>query len=415
VLDPMKSVCLVTQSDYQVDPRVRRKAEALVADGYTVDVLALRAARGEKHYTLNGVNVCTVSLGKKRGSFARYVFEYAAFFLWAFVRVPLQMRKRRYAVIDVNTLPDFLIFAPAIARRMGAKLVLDMHEITPEFYRSKYAIAESSWMVRFVKRVEKRSIDFADHVITINEPIKKLLESRGLPASKCSVVMNSVDEALFASAPAGSAPAMVRRPRQFVMMYHGTLTAIYGLDIAIRAFGEANKRMPGAEFWILGNGPEKKSLEDLARKVGLQEKVKFLGNVLPQEVPQWLNCCDAGVLATRRDVFLDYSFSNKLSEYIITSKPVISSRLKTIRHYFSEDALAFFEPNNPSDLAKQMVRLYSNRDIRVKFSERARQEYAPINWDVMKERYLKLMDRATGAKAASSLQPATVIKPVSQS
>ncbi len=412
----MKIICILVQNYYEIDIRVRRKAEALVAAGYSVDVLALASSFSkEKSYNLNGVNVCTLSLGKKRGSLVRYLYEYAAFFVWCFAKLLALTGKRKYSIIDVNNLPDFLVFAATYARLRGAKVVFDMHEITPEFYMSKYRMRENHFLIRLLKFVEKISFGFADHVITINEPIKKLLESRGLPASKCSVVMNSVDESLFASTPTGTAPAMVRKPGQFVMMYHGTLTAIYGLDIAIRAFGEANKRMPGAEFWILGNGPEKKSLEDLARKVGLHERVKFLGNVLPQEVPQWLNCCDAGVLATRRDVFLDYSFSNKLSEYIITGKPVISSRLKTIRHYFSEDALAFFEPNNPSDLAKQMVRLYSNRDIRVKFSERARQEYAPINWDVMKERYLKLMDRATGAKAASSLQPATVIKPVSQS
>src|SRR5437870_5347112 len=100
----IESVCFVTQSDYQVDPRVRRKAEALVEAGYAVDVLALRPPGGEQSYTLNGVNVRTISLGKKRGSLPRYIFEYAAFFLWAFVRVPLQMRRRQYAVIDVNTL-----------------------------------------------------------------------------------------------------------------------------------------------------------------------------------------------------------------------------------------------------------------------------------------------------------------------
>jgi len=127
----MKSVCQVVQNIYDIDPRVRRKAEALVAAGYTVDVLALRAEGGKKTYTLNGVNVRTLSLGKKRGSLARYFYEYAAFFLWTFIRVPWQMLARRYAVVDVNSLPDFLIFAPVVARWMGAKLILDLHEITP--------------------------------------------------------------------------------------------------------------------------------------------------------------------------------------------------------------------------------------------------------------------------------------------
>src|SRR2546426_11672412 len=153
----MKSVCILVQSPYEFDCRVRRKAEALVAAGYSVDVLALRSSPTRKTYTLNGVNVYTVSLGKKRGSLARYVFEYFAFFLWALVRVPLQMRRRRYAVIDVNTLPDFLIFASIFARWKGAKLILDMHEITPEFYVSKYGIAESSWLVRLLKHLEKVS------------------------------------------------------------------------------------------------------------------------------------------------------------------------------------------------------------------------------------------------------------------
>jgi hypothetical protein len=129
----MKSICLLVQNVYDFDPRVRRKAEALAAAGYVVDVLALRPPDGRTTYTLNGVNVHTIALGKKRGSLVQYFFEYAAFFAWAFVRVPLQMRRRHYAVVDVNTLPDFLVFAPILARWMGAKIVLDMHEITPEF------------------------------------------------------------------------------------------------------------------------------------------------------------------------------------------------------------------------------------------------------------------------------------------
>ena len=62
---------------------------------------------------------------------------------------------------------------------MGAKLVLDMHEITPEFYMSKYGITASSSTVRLLTFLEKISMKFADHVITINEPIEDLLVSRG--------------------------------------------------------------------------------------------------------------------------------------------------------------------------------------------------------------------------------------------
>ena len=142
------------------------------------------------------------------------------------------------------------------------------------------------------------------------------------------------------------------------MMYHGTVTHIYGLDIALQGFAKVHQDMPGAEFWILGTGTEMKALETLAGELGVTSKVRFLGLVRPQEIPSWMKRCDVGVLATRQDIFLDLSFSGKLSEYIIMGKAVIASRLKTIRYYFAEDALGYFEPHNPSDLAKQMIGLY---------------------------------------------------------
>src|SRR5688500_17202045 len=111
-MEPKPSICIIDQSYYDFDARVRRKAEALVAAGYSVDVLCLRYTDRPPQYTLNGVNVYTLSLGKKRGSLVRYALEYLAFFLWVLVRVPLMMRRKHYSVVDVNTLPDFLIFAP---------------------------------------------------------------------------------------------------------------------------------------------------------------------------------------------------------------------------------------------------------------------------------------------------------------
>ena len=405
----MKSVCILLQNHYEIDIRVRRKAEALVSAGYTVDVLALQSSYSTaKMYMLEGVNVHTISLGKKRASLVRYFFEYLAFLLWAFFKLSRLIRTRHYSVIDVNNLPDFLVFAGAFAKWKGAKIVFDMHEITPEFYISKYKIAEKSWLIWMLKWVERASFNFADHVITINEPIQRLLESRGLAASKSTVIMNSVDETLFASV-SGTSPDISEPTSQhrFVMMYHGTLTHIYGLDIAIEAFGMAHREMPGAEFWILGNGPEKKSLEALSGKLGLESKVKFVGSVLPEEVSQWLKRCDIGVLATRRDIFLDFSFSNKLSEYIIMGKAVISSRLKAIRHYFSEESLAFFEPHDTSELARQMVRMYADPVRRIELAARSKEEYAPICWKVMKARYLKVMDELSGN---SALRPAEAIE-----
>jgi glycosyltransferase involved in cell wall biosynthesis len=396
----MKSVCLIVQNVYDSDPRVRRKAEALIDAGYSVDVLALRAPDTKKKiYSLNGVRVRTVSLGKKRGSLTRYLYEYIAFFLWAFVQAPVQMLRMRYAVIDVNSLPDFLIFAPILARWMGAKLILDLHEITPEFYMSKYGIGETSWTIRLLKYLERISIAFADRVITISEPIEDLLAGRGLPRSKSTVIMNAVDEARFAI-PYSQPHARISPNREkFVMMYHGTLTPIYGLDLAIEALALVHEQMSEAELWILGSGTEKAALAELARAMGLSSKVKLVGQVPSHDIPAWLEGCDVGILPIRRDVFLNFAFPNKLPEFIVMGKPVIFPRLKAIRHYFSENALAYFEPNDPVDLSRQMLRIYRNRELCAELTSKSLKEYQTIRWSVMKQRYLTLVQHLGETKA----------------
>jgi glycosyltransferase involved in cell wall biosynthesis len=393
-----KTICMLLQSHYEFDIRVRRKAEALVAAGYEVDVLALRSpGNPASTFTLCGVNVHTLSLGKNRGSLARYIFEYGAFFIWALAKLFLLDRTRNYAVVEANTLPDFLIFAGAVARWKGALLILDMHEITPEFYISKYGIAQESWLAGLLRWIESASFRYADRVITINAPIQALLESRGLAPEKSMVLMNAVDELMFSREVAAFKPEPAPEGR-FVFMYHGTLTRMYGLDIAIEAFALAHARMPGAEFWILGSGPEKPALESLVAAHHLESSVRFVGSVFPEQIPAWLCQCDVGLLSTRRNLFLEYSFSNKLSEYIIVGKAVIVSRLKTIRSYFSEEALAYFEPDDAADFAVQMLRLFQSSSLRENQAQQARVEYAPICWEVMKQRYLVLVGHLSGSE-----------------
>jgi glycosyltransferase involved in cell wall biosynthesis len=388
----MKTICVITQSVYDSDPRVRRKAEALSASGYDVDALALRAYGGKAAYDLGGVHVRTCPLGKERGSLLRYAFEYAAFFLWACVRVTIQTWRRRYVVVDVNTLPDFLIFAGIFARWMGARLVLDMHEITPEFYMSKYGIGENSPAIRLLRYFERISFRFADRVVTVNVPILNLLCARGLDPAKTTVMVNAADEARFSGAISAAKAQHGDDTSKFVMMYHGTLTKIYGLDIAIEAFAQVHEEMVGAELWILGSGPEAGALNELVGKLGLESKVRLVGQVQSSSIPEWLTRCDIGILPIRRDVFLDFAFPNKLPEFIIMGKTVIVSRLKAIEYYFSDDALAYFEPNSILDLSVQMLRVYRDRELRNRLAELARKENEGICWDRMKARYRDLVD-----------------------
>ncbi len=387
----MESICLIVHNYYDIDPRVRRKAGSLIDAGYCVDVIAMRpTSRNKKRmYELDGVHVFTLPLQKKRGSIARYIFEYFAFFIMAFLKVSVMMLRKKYKVIDVNSIPDFLVFSALIPKILGARVILDMHEIMPEFYVNKYHVRENHWLIKLIKLQERISIFFADHVLTINEPIQKLLQTRGLKPEKSTIITNSVDEKLFSRAQSKTSK---HDSKKFIMMYHGTLTPLYGLDIALNAFALVHKEIPEAEFWIIGDGTERAKLEELVYNQVIEEKVKFFGVVPQQEIPKWLSKCDMGIMATRQDKFLDLSFSNKLPEYIVMGKPVIISRLKTINYYFSENALTFFKPHNVSNLAQKMLELYKNPELRKKKADQAVKEYAKINWSIMERRYLNAIN-----------------------
>lgn len=381
-------ICMVTQSHYPTDPRVRREAETAVAAGWGVFVLSLRGEGEPRRRHLNGVTVLTLSLAKKRGRPVRYLFEYVCFFLWAsWTLIFLQLR-HGFGIIQVHTLPDFLVFSALVPRLLGARVILDLHEIMPEFFASKYQIPDDHPAMKGLLFIERLSARFADTIITVNDPIKDLLVRRGFPPAKITVVMNSADESLFDGA-RSSHPIPQRGG--FALMYHGTLTSIYGLDIAVRSLNIIRRAIPDVHFHILGEGPEEENLRRLAEQLQLEEHITFHGRVPLERIPSYLSGGDIGVLPTRQDRFLDLSFSNKLLEYICMKKPVACSRLFTTGVYFRESSLAYFQPHDPADLASRIISLYRDRGARDAQVASALQDYEKIRWPIMKERYLQLL------------------------
>ena len=82
--------------------------------------------------------------------------------------------------------------------------------------------------------------------------------------------------------------------------------------------------------------------------------------------------------------------------------------------YFSPESLAYFEPNSPQSLARQIVGVVHDLKLRESLAKNARKEYGPISWNVMKERYLELVARLCGEEspASSPIPTQTVGEPV---
>jgi len=390
---------MIVQNYYDIDPRVRRKAQSLISEGYTVDVIALQPPeRKQNPYVLNNVTVYGIPLGKRRASLMRYLFEYFWFFIRASYTVNKLMQNIKYDIIDINTLPDFLVFAAFGPKQNGAKVILDLHESMPEFYQSKFGVSENNFIIRLLRWQENLSINFSDWVLTIHEPMQAIFEKRGLDPAKATVLTNSVDPKPFQRF---IETKSIESDNPFVFMYHGTLTRLYGLDIAVNAFSIASDNMPGSEFWIIGDGPEMVSLQKQIDSLPIRDSIKLIGRVPKDDIPEWLEKCNAGVLPTRKDIYTEISFSNKLPEYIIMRKPVLLSRLKIIRHYFKENSLLFFEPENVDALAENMIRAFRDHDLRSELIDSALEDYEKINWATMSARYISAVRKLTSEEYQS--------------
>jgi glycosyltransferase involved in cell wall biosynthesis len=315
--------------------------------------------------------------------------EYAAFFLFTLFKLNILDAREKIDVVQVCNLPDILVFAAIIQKLKKRRIIVDMHEIMPEFFMSKFGVCRESFIVKMLVFVERISLLFADEVMTVNEPIKKIFEKRAIPGRSIEVVMNTMDE---------STGGRVGKKDHcgFNCVYHGTITELYGLDMALLGFSKAFEHAGDMLFHIFGEGPELRKLRWLARDLGVERNVVFHGHVPYQEMMQRLGEMDLGILALRKDVFLNLSFSNKLAEYIFLKIPVVTSDLDSVKYYFGEDQILYYESGNAEDLSRKILYAYLNREKIGAMSEAALDRYREIDWSVMEKRYLRVIDGERG-------------------
>jgi len=378
----MKRLCMVVFNYYEIDSRVKRHAEFLAECGWNIDIIALKSSFEKTHRMFPTITVYELPVAKKRGTFLRYLFQYFAFCTLSFILLSYLYLKNRYHVIQINNLPDFLVLSALLPRLMGCPVILDMHEITPEFFSSKYGIRETHGLIRFLKYVERLCINFSSHVITVNESIRELLISRGVQPEKVSTILDSADERLFVHRD------MNHRAPPFIIMYHGTLTDLYGIDTAIRSLGHLPQEcLINLEMRIAGDGPEEDHLKRLVSDMGLQGTVKFLGARPLEEIPELINQCDAGICPTTSNELTEHSLSTKLLEFIYMDKPIVASRLKTYQKYFDESCLAYFTPGDERECSEKIIALFNDRDLGKSLAGNAKKRYRDLSWSIIKDRY----------------------------
>ena len=195
----MKSLCVVAYSEYLSDARVMRQAEAASRDGYAVDVITLTGRDERSKEKAGGVILYRLRTRHYRGgSRAMYLVSYLDFFVRCFFRFSWLHLRKRYDVVQVCNMPDFLVFSTVVAKLMGAKVILDIHDPMPEMCITKFPGSKRTNFYRWALLQERLSAAYADRVITVSDPVKSdILVPHGMDGGKISVIKNFPDEGIF--------------------------------------------------------------------------------------------------------------------------------------------------------------------------------------------------------------------------
>jgi glycosyltransferase involved in cell wall biosynthesis len=385
-------VLIIRHGYYPSDPRVRREVRALASRGHQVDVICLRDEGQKGRESVADARVIRLPVRHRRASPARYVWEYGAFGLGAAWIAARRHARNRYHVVQVNTMPDALVFAALVPKLMHAPVLLDMHELMPELYASKFDVPLDHPLPRMLAWVERASVRFADFCLAVSTPCLDRYVSRGSPRRKFAVVMNTADPVLFQrrESRVGRAEHQPAAGRRQQVASHGTLVERYGFDVLLEAVTE----VPGVRLEILGEGEARPALERLARALGLTDRVVFTGRVPLEQVAGHIGRADVGVVANRSDAFTDLVVPTKLMEYVALGIPVVVARTPAVEAYFDDQAVAFFRAGDPGDLARALAQVLGSESLRSRMVARADEVFtAKFGGDVMPLRYAQTVER----------------------
>jgi glycosyltransferase involved in cell wall biosynthesis len=404
---PRPPVAVLVHAYYEEDARVRRKADALVAAGWPVDVFSLRRPGDAPSGEVDGVRVTRLPVGRHQGAgLGTYLTEYLAFFARAGIALARAHRHRRYGLVEVNTLPDFLAFAGLPLKLGGVPLVLDLHEAMPEFFRSRFPRASGRIAHGLLDVQERLSIRAADAVITVNDALADRLLRLGVPSAKVTVVMNAPSTTLFD--PAAFPARSFMEDGTLRLVYAGALTPIYELDVVLGAVAELARRRPElpVEAHVYGRGDSEPELARLAAELGIDGSVTLHGRIPLEAVPAAVAAADIGLAPTRRDPFTELSLSTKVFEYAAMGKPVVASRLATVERYFPPGTATTYAPGDPADLADAILGLVDDAATRERAVAATARRLADLSWERQADVYLALVQRLVARRHPVAAPPA---------
>jgi glycosyltransferase involved in cell wall biosynthesis len=382
---------MVTYSFYESDTRLLQYATALTNRGDIVDVIALRRDdRAPEVVVLDGVNVHRIQPRSvnEQGALG-YAREILRFLLQSIVRLYRMQRKNPYDLVHVHNVPDFLVYAAAFPKWKRVPVILDIHDLLPELYASKFNISRESLFFKVLALVERCSVAFANHVIVANDLWCDRLVARSSRADKCSVVRNYPDLDIFVPEQRPSR----KSHESFVLTYPGSLNYHQGVDVAIRAFARIAGDIPEARFHIYGEGAAKGSLVKLVADLGMQERITFHECLPSVAVARVMAATDLAIEPKRATLgFGNEALSTKILEFMTLGVPIVASRTTIHALYYDDSIIKYYDRDDEVKLAECILEMRRDSQLRARLAQNALAYARQNSWQVRQGEYLQLVD-----------------------
>ena len=209
-----------------------------------------------------------------------------------------------------------------LAKKFHTKFLFEVRDIWPQTLVELSSLSSSHPLIKLMEYYEKFAYKKADKVISLLPNAKEHFEDHGMPADKFVYLPNGIETEEKKSIPL-SLEMKEKIPKdKFIIGYSGTIGIANNLDYMIDV-AEMLKDNDEIHFMLLGNGGEKKRLQQRVQKLALKN-VTFLDTVPKESVDSFLQEIDVAFISLLPEKLFKFGVSpNKVFDYMYAKKPIL--------------------------------------------------------------------------------------------
>ena len=274
-------------------------------------------------------------------------------------------------------------------KRFGYKTLFEVNGLPSIELKYHYPGIDSNLLSK-IKEQEIATLHLSDAIICPSNVTREYIASLGLDWKRVTVIPNGVSPSDFSPSALPS-----RENRVPVLLYIGTLADWQGLDVVIKALPKILETH-AVQLRVVGRGRarQRKLLAKQIRKLGVESHVMIQPAVPHHEVPVVIaesDICLAPLGLNDRNV-TQGACPIKVLEYMASSRPLVASNMPIVRELVREDIDALlFSPNDPDDLARQVLTLLNNYDLSKRLADSATERaLSKFTWHAAQKKLLKV-------------------------